>query len=403
MATSPRSPSSSSPVSRLANKTSTPLPQEINTATRAIHTHLNRLITARLPLALPPHAHDPSLYWKGVKQFSRVYGAFEESWADILRSEGITSRAEEQAGCSDCCGCQRCGSKEEEDEKAKRPGVEARILEVLKDLHDPDLLRIRALQDDLWHLYNLHCDYKLSADVYNSEEMTSDDNPSPHLAATIKLVERIQFISQDKPHLLIAYFWIFYMALFSGGRWIRAQLQAAPPSFWVTPFNLLSTSSSASASAAMDNVEKYPPSPADSAYCPTDRGLGGFSFLSFATEPDGLPTKSRFLETLAKHEAAFTRAERDEIVEEGVWIFECCVAMVGALDEWLGRRSENTEGHAQKSGSQEARAQTSSRGKLSVNPAIYMPSPKNQMLIRRTSVSFLGLAALWWASTRYFA
>ena len=35
-----------------------------------------------------------------------------------------------------------------------------------------------------------------------------------------------------KPYLLVAYAWVMYMAVFSGGRWIRGQLVGAGEGFW---------------------------------------------------------------------------------------------------------------------------------------------------------------------------
>jgi hypothetical protein len=47
---------------------------------RKLHTELNRLVIARLALALPPHADSPAQYRYGLGAFARVYYAFEAVW-----------------------------------------------------------------------------------------------------------------------------------------------------------------------------------------------------------------------------------------------------------------------------------------------------------------------------------
>ncbi|KAJ4168055.1 hypothetical protein NW754_011869 [Fusarium falciforme] len=62
------------------------LAESIVAATRGIHAKLNKLIIARLPLALPPRAQDPALYISGLLHITPIYMTFEALWRDILDS-----------------------------------------------------------------------------------------------------------------------------------------------------------------------------------------------------------------------------------------------------------------------------------------------------------------------------
>lgn len=61
-----------------------PLAESINAATRKVHARLNRLIMARLPLALPPDAQDPSIYLLGLLHITPIYNAFESALRTLL-------------------------------------------------------------------------------------------------------------------------------------------------------------------------------------------------------------------------------------------------------------------------------------------------------------------------------
>ena len=50
-----------------------------------LHTNLNRLITSRLPLGLPPHTTDSALYATGLLHFAHIYLTFESLWSDLIR------------------------------------------------------------------------------------------------------------------------------------------------------------------------------------------------------------------------------------------------------------------------------------------------------------------------------
>jgi heme oxygenase len=129
----------------------------------------------------------------------------------------------------------------------------------------------------------------------------------------------------EKPWTLVSYAWCFYMAIFSGGRWIRGSLLRAPPGFWL--------SKEKSEQEEKQDLE--------------DRGL---SFWHFPGMLDGEDIKSEFKARLAEAETLFTPDERVDIIEEAKHIFRLCATLVDELDEVVGTDSAKTQ------------AQTDSRG-----------------------------------------
>jgi len=162
------------------------LPLEIKAATKSQHILLNRFITARLPLCLPPHTRTTESYTTGLSVFETIYTAFEKEWQNILG---------------------------EDDGR----GEVNRTVGILELLHIPRLLRSDWLRNDLMLL--------------------EDNDPArPKLSENILQCYRnaVAHPIREKPTRILAYTWVMYMALFNGGRWIRDQLAAAGPEFWHT-------------------------------------------------------------------------------------------------------------------------------------------------------------------------
>lgn len=124
----------------------------------------------------------------------------------------------------------------------------------------------------------------------------------------------------NKPHVLVAYAWCFYMAVFSGGRWIRSELVKAGSDFW---------------RPETGTTEK----PAQDARL-EDRGL---SFWSFSGDYDGLDIKEAFKQRLLAAEGLFTLDERIDIIEEAKTIFTLSSSLVRELDEKLGTDFEKVK------------------------------------------------------------
>jgi heme oxygenase len=242
------------------------LPVQINTATRKQHTELNRLIIDRIPYALPPKTTSPKIYALGLAAFAQIYLAFEHAFDDLERSQNAS-----------------------DDQTPINDTHEQQLKTWLSTLRPTSLKRSPRLKRDLQYLPEL-----------DRSAFTQIDNET---------ATHILSLAASKPHVLVAYTWVMYMAIFSGGRWIRSQLASAEPEFWTSHTN-----------AGPALAEKTP------------LGMPGFSFLSFDGEEDGEDIKVEYKKQLAEGESLLTVQEREDIMEASQELFERCIAIVKKLD-----------------------------------------------------------------------
>ena len=243
------------------------LPVQINTATRKQHTELNRLIIDRIPLALPPTTKSPKVYALGLSAFAQIYLAFEHAFDFLERSQ------------------------DDNDQTPHQREIKA----WLSTLRPSTLKRSPRLKRDLQYLPELD----------RSAFAPLDDAITSHILA----------LAAAKPHTLVAYTWVMNMAIFSGGRWIRAQLASAQPEFWTAHTN-----------AGPALAEKTP------------LGMPGFSFLSFDGEEDGEDIKVEYKKRLAEGEDLLSVEEREDITEASKELFERCIEIVKKLDVEVRRQ-----------------------------------------------------------------
>lgn len=242
---------------------------EINVATRKQHTELNRLIIDRLPLALPPHASNPGLLVQGLEPFALIIHSFEYSWAHLEKS--LQAKIEAATSSHD-----------------------AAVLAWLANLRPRGLERTPRLRKDSQHM----------ADIAGGSVLRAGPLLQPKLDS---------YALREKPHVLIAYAWVFYMAIFSGGRWVRQQLANAGPEFWrADPGSVITEK----------GVQETP----------------GFTFLCFDGDEDGEDIKTQFKGRLAEAESLLTIEERRDVVEEAQKLFELCISTVHAVDRAIWRR-----------------------------------------------------------------
>ncbi|KAK5015868.1 hypothetical protein LTR39_002382, partial [Cryomyces antarcticus] len=147
-----------------------PLPAEINSATRSIHTQLNRLITSRLPLALPPHTTSPALYAHGLRHFALVYYAFEAQWTRLCAPRGAADMLSDHT-----------------------PHAQD-IRDFLADLLPPGLMRSERLRDDLSALLD---------DI----RVMEDTAPYPGKAVQA-FAAHIEDAVSTRNYVLVAYAWV---------------------------------------------------------------------------------------------------------------------------------------------------------------------------------------------------
>lgn len=238
---------------------------------RAVHTRLNKLITSRLPFALPPYSDNPELYALGINAFAQIYFAFEARWHELIAQEKARELGD---------------AKHQDDVRAW-----------LVDLVPSGLWRSKVIRSDLKHISEV---LDISLDM--ADDVAGVDST---------MLDHIRKVTVDKPHTLVAYSFIMYMAIFSGGRWIRQQLREAGPAFW------------------------HVPNSAKSDFGASSQHVPGFSLFYFEGERDGEDIKADFKARLELAEALLTEQERNDITEEAQNIFNMCIDLVDRLDDEL--------------------------------------------------------------------
>ncbi|KAI4225047.1 MAG: hypothetical protein L6R36_004217 [Xanthoria steineri] len=235
---------------------------DINAATRSYHTSLNQLILQFLPFSLPPHTSNSHLYALGISHFLPIYSAFES----CLRAHRRRSNTSP-----------------------------SRITDALRALYIHELERAEALANDINILL---------------PPLHRDSSPIEHQFARLEAFKRhIDSSLASKPHLLFAYTWIFYMALFSGGRYIRSKLRAA--------FTNPNTSKS------QHHLDE----------------LAGLSFWNFPGDADGEDLKIEFKARVASLSNDLTEEEIAEIIAEGVHIMVSLPEIVREVADTVPERA----------------------------------------------------------------
>ncbi|KAL1619823.1 hypothetical protein SLS54_006421 [Diplodia seriata] len=271
---------------------------------RTLHTKLNRLITARLPLALPPHANSPRLYAFGLLHFAHVYLTFESAWHDLTQppthnNPALSSLLEDPWISVSTPPSTSSTTTSSTTTPDSPPQHDPATLAFLATLLPPGLPRSRRLRRDLSALLGLRpveLDVRLATGGY------------PGGGAVAAYAAHIRQATSAAPHVLVAYAWVMYMAVFAGGRWIRGQLRGAGREFWV----------GGARGIAFDTL-----------------GERGLAFFSFDGDADGEDVKAAFKARLAEAEALLDEGQRRDVVEEAQRIFEWSIALVEELDELL--------------------------------------------------------------------
>ncbi|KAF1849537.1 heme oxygenase-like protein [Cucurbitaria berberidis CBS 394.84] len=271
---------------------------EINAGTRSHHTALNRLITSRLPLALPPHTSDSSLYTTGMLHFAHIFLTFESLRADLVRD--TPTPTDDGAPTSPLLSYLLVNPYDSPSLFTSTLGAPTppspQLAAFLQTLRPKGLIRSGRLKKDLEYLLGLHAtDLEVLLAKYPGDKVA-------------EFCTHIRKSVNEKPWTLLSYSWCFYMAVFSGGRWIRGQLLKTPPEFWP------------------GGDEK------GQSISLEDKGL---SFWHFTGPQDGEDIKAEFKERLAAADGLLTPDERVDIIEEAKSIFQLCASLVDELDGML--------------------------------------------------------------------
>lgn len=165
---------------------------------------------------------------------------------------------------------------------------------------------------------------------------------------------------ETNPHVLLAYAWVLYMALFSGGRYLRASLQGAGGSggdFWnrdpspVRPYSV-TTSQKPDATRRRKSKSEITPISERSSSRSRSRNrseneaskmVPGLQFFNFLGDEDGEDIKREFKKRITEAEVLLTNGEKEDIIDEAEEIFKFMVEMVHELDSVMGTNEEDIE------------------------------------------------------------
>jgi hypothetical protein len=194
---------------------------------------------------------------------------------------------------------------------------------------------------------------------------TPEHKIGEQLNAVSKNGRLAEFIAHTKkaveanPHVLLAYAWVLYMALFSGGRYLRASLKEAGGTgvdFWtrdpspVRPYSITRDASPRRGSipgttdpAAVCPLARPYPRTRSRSESVESKMVPGMSFFNFVGEEDGTDIKREFKKRITEAEILLTPGEKDDIVTEAEHIFKFMVAMVTELDAVMGTKDEDLD------------------------------------------------------------
>lgn len=309
--------------------TTSSLAHQINVAITSSHTRINRLILERMPRAVPPHADNPSAYITGLIHIGAVYVAFESMWQNIL---GI------HPGGGDVFPL---AIESTTDDHVAAPQITERTRHILQTAYWPTLLRTARIKADIQSMTGW-------------PEHVIDEQI--RLAGTSGRLGKFTLHIRDsvtaKPHLLLSYAYSLYLALLSGGTYIRMELLCLKPEFW-----------QATPSPIKPNMVECRPQHVDSAADPRSHGISGhdspqlhgaasnesrdakkipLEFLDFDPPLGDNPRqqakelKAAFKRRFAEAEQLLAEPERNDIVKETAAIFHSLEEVVGQLDVMFG-------------------------------------------------------------------
>lgn len=297
----------------VSSRTPKSLAGDMVSVTRPLHTKINKLITSRLPLAIPPKAPDSGPYACGLLHILPVYMTFEKLWLDII--DAIPADALDHSNSN------------AENGKVHRLEVSERVHTILKEIYLPQLFRSDRLRADIksmtgWSDDVLDCQIKAIRGTGQLSAFTS----------------HIKQVIHAKPHVLIAYSYNLFMALFAGGRFIRATLEKAGQEFWrAVPEHIKPTmqpckSYSTSTSPLEPTNDSHLEQTAEDDIHSRDKSLLPLQFWRFDSENDGEDLKQEYKAKLLQWESELTAEEREDILQESLIILENIDLLVGQLD-----------------------------------------------------------------------
>jgi heme oxygenase len=300
-------------------------------------------------LALPPYSPDPSTYISGLLHIAPIYTTFESIWQSILdapylpltlKESPVHNASEPDYPSTDSRSIHRLPTRNIPP-AGDAGNVCSRTRTLLSHLRLPGLLRSGRLRADIRILTGApehQIDEGLEAVAQNGE-----------LAAFITHMKQS---AEKNPHVLVAYAWVLYMALFSGGRHIRASLQVAGGlggDFWtIDPWPTQVSRDATSRPEVPSSFSHHRPRQRQSRSHSTSCSDGqlstlvpGLQFFTFLGDEDGEDLKLEFQQRLAKAETLLTDPEKEDIIQEAQGIFDSMIRMVYELDRVMGTNEDD--------------------------------------------------------------
>lgn len=311
------------------------LAHSINSAIASSHTRINRLILDRMPRAVPPQADNPSAYITGLLHIGAVYIAFESLWQNIIglhteiaplpytypfHNGSVTGKFGPQHG-------------------PMPPQVTQRARDILESAYWPNMLRSARVKADIRTMTGWP--------AHVVDEQLRSAGTTGALGA---FLAHIQDAVDDKPHLLLSYSYSLYLALLSGGSYIRTELMYLRADFWLAvpdPIRPGLVPCIRELSSELGNAGRHRTFEYDSGshqVTGEDPSITlPLSFLDFDTplghenpRQQAKDLKAEFKRRFTHSELALTEPERRDIVDESVAIFDHLESVVGQLDKICG-------------------------------------------------------------------
>ncbi|KAM0258778.1 hypothetical protein ACHAQJ_003620 [Trichoderma viride] len=278
-------------------------------ATRSMHTKINKLITSRLRLAIPPQAPDAGLYISGLLHILPVYMTFEKLWLEIIDTLPVENALNHAIFNA-------------ESGKDENPEISEHVHAMLREIYLPQLFRSDRLKADI-----------KSVTGWSDNVLNRQINAIRGTGQLSAFISHIKQTVHAKPHVLVAYSYNLFMALFAGGRFIRAALENVGDEFWkAVPAPIKPTMQPCESNSAATSPLELVNDSSEVSLDPHDKSSLPLRFWRFDSENDGEDLKQEYKERLLRWENKLTTEERDDIIQESVVILESIGLIVGQLD-----------------------------------------------------------------------
>lgn len=311
------------------------LAHQINVAIASSHTKINRLILDRMPRAVPPQTDNPSAYITGLLHIGAVYVAFESLWQNILAIHSDIAPIPYTYPFS-----------HDPRQRDDAPQITQRTRHILEQAYWPVLLRSARIKADIRSMTGW-------PDHVIDEQIRSVGTSGRLGKFTLHIHESVT----AKPHLLLAYAYSLYLALLSGGTYIRTELMYLKSDFWhATPTPIRPNMIECIPKPDLEKSKRHD----TSGYDPSSHGLARhdptinipLEFLDFDPPLGENPRqqaknlKAEFKRRFAEAEQSLAEPERHDIIKESTAIFNNLESMVGQLDNTCG--TSQTKGQVQR-------------------------------------------------------